>query len=502
MQTSGELTRQTLVWREGLEDWIPIAALDVRGRATPPPPPPPTQVIPPPLVAAPGSIGSPSTTIDHHRAAARKPERLNQTPGWVLAIVLVVFAVGAVTLGAAGQWWLSRSSVWTAADPSVAANLEPAAPESGAHAPGVQRSAAAQPPADIDRATSGDSTDAFDSSTAGSDSNAEPDSLAADASGSVGDGTTGPTATPSPVSTVPEAAGPDKEPDPQPVSVPEPRPNPEPVTLSPDYVVFQEIQVQRTPQFSIAGTVMGQDLKYKLLSELSVSSPDERGIRTVAQVIRGARLVSADEMSKASFEKSLRDIEGWQFTARVNRFGEVVDWKAGPKDGKAILEVNPLDLSGFLVTSVMDDDGWKELTQLAFFAPDPKVAPEASWSRQMTHDYGPLGRWSGITRFQKSGEQEGIVRYDYRHEMEYHPPEKDAGVLPFKILDARFTPQIAGGRIYLDSRSQRVTGAEETFLLRGVISAEVLGQVAVVETLEQQTLVVKMTSENPWKVPE
>ena len=267
------------------------------------------------------------------------------------------------------------------------------------------------------------------------------------------------------------------------------------------YTVFQEVEIQRVPQFSIAGQVFGQDLRYKLLSEIQVSQPDDRGRRTIDQVIIETRLVSADEMSKASLEKSLRELKGWQFSATLNSHGEVIEWEAGPKAGRTILDVNPLDLEGFLVTHVMDEDGWKEITQLSFFRPDPAALQDNTWKHQMTHDFGALGHWSGMTSYRRGEEQEGLTLFNYAHELEYFPPTESTSDLPFKIVDVELVPKVAGGVIYYDEPSDRVAGVKETFVVQGNLKVELLGQLTDLATSEQQSMAIMLTPENPWSDP-
>jgi hypothetical protein len=285
-----------------------------------------------------------------------------------------------------------------------------------------------------------------------------------------------------------------------PAKPPETFPADKPMAIEPgkDYTVFQEVQIQRLPQFSIAGQVFGQDLRYKLLSEIQVSLPDERGRRTIDQVIVGTRLVNADEMSKSSLEKSLRELEGWQFSATMNSHGEVIEWEAGPKSGRSIVDVNPLDLRGFLVTHVMDEDGWKELTQLSFFRPDPAAVQDAPWKRQMTHDFGALGHWSGMTSYQRGKQKEGFTLYHYVHELEYFSPTDPSSDLPFKMVDVELVPKAAEGRIYYDEATDRVAGVEETFVVQGNLKVEFLGQLNDLGISEQQAMVVMLTPENPW----
>jgi hypothetical protein len=262
--------------------------------------------------------------------------------------------------------------------------------------------------------------------------------------------------------------------------------------------VFQEIDIQRAPKFSILGAVSIQDLRYQLLSELNVSQQDDKGVRTVGQLVLDTRLVKSDDLSRPMFEESLRALKGWQFTYKLNRRGEVVEWTTGPASGRKAVPVEPKGAKGFLVTSVLDEDGWKEMAQLSFFVPQEQTAGSQTWSRQMTHDFGPLGSWYGGTTFLPKEMHNGVLRVDYVHHMTYKSPDKIRGDLPFAIKDAIFKSEMAGGTISFDTHARRVQTAQEHFLVRGTMSTEILGQTATVQVEEQQAITIRILEQNPW----
>ncbi len=255
--------------------------------------------------------------------------------------------------------------------------------------------------------------------------------------------------------------------------------------------------MQRAPKYSILGVETVQDLQYQILSELRIAEPNDQGARKVAQCVKEARLVKSDDLSRGMYEKSLRDLVGWQFSYQLNRHGEVVELKSGPAEGRSSAPIEPAGAKGFLVTSVMDEAGWKELAQLSFFAPDSQASGNQPTIRQMTHDFGPLGTWSGTTRFEPKGTQRGVLRVDYAHDMSYHPPESDKGELPFAVKEARFKPEVAGGTIYFDTKTGRVQSAQDRFVVRGEIATEILGQAATVQVEEQQAITVRIFDQKP-----
>jgi len=268
----------------------------------------------------------------------------------------------------------------------------------------------------------------------------------------------------------------------------------EPVAL------FQELDIQRQPKLSMLGAVQAQDIQYRILSELMVGQPDEKGFREVQQVVKDTQLVKADALSQAMFAESLKRLIGWQFSYTLNSRNVVIEIR-GPGDGKKIAPVKPPGAQGFLVTSVMDEDGWKELAELSFFTPDPKGMRNQSWKRQMTHNFEPLGSWFGETTFVPRGQERGLMRIDYAHKLTYKPPARGApaaGGLPFKINNADLKAGTAGGIIYFDTEQERVHSAQEQFHVRGSITADALGQALTIPIEEKQAITVRIVDQNPW----
>jgi hypothetical protein len=248
---------------------------------------------------------------------------------------------------------------------------------------------------------------------------------------------------------------------------------------------------------AILGEVLSaQQLHYQFLSELKIGDPDAEGIRTVGQSVMDTRLIKADALSQPQIEESLKKIKGWQFSYTLSRDGEVLKMMAGPADAPIAAKVEPMGGKGFLVTSVMDEAGWKELAQISFYVPDEQASASQRHLRQMTHDFGPLGSFTGETSFVRKGMQQGLLRIDYAHKLTYHGPGKDAaaGGLPFAIKGADLRPEIAGGSIWYDMKAKRVRQAEDHFRVKGEIATDLAG----VQIEEEQAMIVKLTDVNPW----
>jgi hypothetical protein len=291
-------------------------------------------------------------------------------------------------------------------------------------------------------------------------------------------------------------------------SVPPTQPSaPEPTSSSPPpgpQMLYQELDIQRAPKFSILGAVTAQDLHYQLLSELRVHPADEKGVRKIEQYVRDTKLLKADDLSREMFEQSLADLVGWQFTFQVNRRGDIVEWKSGPPAGRKAARVERGAELGFMVTSVMDEDGWKEMAQLSFFTPEEQTSGSQTWVRKMTHDFGALGSWEGETHYtpkERSDPGGGLrsdpLQIDYVHRMTYKPPARGIGGLPFTITEAAFKPEVAGGTFHYDTQAGRVQQVQERFLVKGTLATELLGQAAAVEMEEDQLITVRMLERNP-----
>jgi hypothetical protein len=254
--------------------------------------------------------------------------------------------------------------------------------------------------------------------------------------------------------------------------------------------------VQRAPKMAILGVVNAQELHYQMLSELKVGDPDPEGVRTVGQSVLDTRLLKADALSQANYDASLKKLKGWQFSYMLSKDGEVLKMIAGPADAPMAAKIEPMGGKGFLVTSVMDEAGWKELAQMSFYVPDEQASGNKRQLRQMTHDLGPLGSFVGETSFLPKGKQQGLLRIDYAHKLAYRGPAKDApaGDLPFAIKGADLRPEIAGGSIWYDQKAKRVRQAEDHFRVKGEIATDLAG----IQIEEEQAMTVKLTDVNPW----
>jgi hypothetical protein len=263
------------------------------------------------------------------------------------------------------------------------------------------------------------------------------------------------------------------------------------------HTVYQRIDIQRRPTFSIQGLTTAQNIHYLLSSKLTVE-PEADGSRTVTQVVEDTKLLAADDLSRANFTKSLDELKRRQFTYKLNSRGDVVEF-TGYEKNLASLPVDLASGNGFMVTSVIDEDGWKELAELTFLSPKLDAQPGEPWKRQMAHDWGPLGSWSGATTFswaRGNGNDAASQRIDYQHEMTYRAPAAgDEGGLPFEIKAANFTVREAAGVITYDRTKQRVSTVEEIFDVGGSVTVDLLGTALPVELTERQQITIRLSEQ-------
>jgi hypothetical protein len=440
-----EIDAATPVWQQGLPAWVALSSLQRQ---------PASSVEPPPVPLA------------SHKPASRRAAAGSQTPLYVALVVVGILA--AALLGYVGRGLLEGPGRQAAAvQPSPAKESQPAPQPRGnstaspATPPAVSAVAPQPPPMNVEPDPAADVVaPALPAVAAAADP--VPPAVPATPAENVAN-----------VSSQPSSAA------------------------SPPGVLFQELDIQRMPKFGMLGTMNVQDLRYQILSQIKVAPPDAEGNIACDQVVLATHLAKADDLSRTMFQDSLAALQGWQFSYQLNGRRVVTQWKSGPPDGKKVAEVKPPGGTGFLATSVIDEDGWKELAQLTFFVPRPERG-STSWKQPMMHNFGPLGSWYGETTFTQQATREGVEQIGFVHTMEYRPPEKDAGGLPFTIEKATLKPEKAGGTIEFDTQANRVLSAQEAFLVRGALSVSLLGQAADVEVEEQQVIGLKLSERNPW----
>lgn len=467
---TGEVPADTLVWREGMVDWLSASDLGLtRALAAP---------VPPPVVraerndasspASSGTIARHATRSPGSRRAMRRDAVDARRWLWAgMTIALVLLLAGGLYM----VWNPSRHSA------SADANAEQ---ERGQAVSGERQDAVV--------AGAPDSAATVSEST-GNESvvTAAPESPAAEAANELAPATSTTTmprgdpaddASPDMGETMErrDAAVSQREPR---SDVPSPDREPTPLASGPPSVLFQEIDVQRRQVFRVMETHMLQENRYRILSRLELQPQAEDGTRRVVQIVLDTRLEQADELTRAQRQAALRKLHGQEFGYTLNARGEVLEF-TGAAAAVAPAAVTPPDASGFQLVTVMDDDAWKDLVELSFLEPARHIAPGQSWTRQMSHDFEPLGSWAGTTTFvQDTAAPPPLLHFRYTHNMAFTPsgkaPASPVGVLPFDVRDMEFRLVKAEGAFVYDPDRQHVTQVRESFHVTGSFGADLKG---------------------------
>jgi hypothetical protein len=262
---------------------------------------------------------------------------------------------------------------------------------------------------------------------------------------------------------------------------------------------FQRVIVTRQPRFLINGVSINQNLRYEVVSRLEVTPSQQQSVLAVRQSVVSAKLIAADPLSQATYTQALNRLIGTTFHYQLNDQNKVISFRGG-KSSREVKSVKALEGKGFLMTSLIDDDGWKELASLTFFQPPPQ---KQRWVDQMFHDWSPLGSWTGETSY-TSGRKRGKRQlYSYQHSMKYQAPKESTkravSALPFSLDGAEFRSIKSGGQITYDIAKARVESVEELFHVQGVVAATVLGQAARIQLEEKQAFSIQIQDQNAWR---
>ncbi len=272
---------------------------------------------------------------------------------------------------------------------------------------------------------------------------------------------------------------------------------PRPVAAKPkEEKLYQELVVVQKPVYRVHGLELVANIQYTVVSSITLDKQAD-GSLVLRQKVEAARLDQADPLTAPLLADPIKKLPGTVFTITLNPQREVTKFE-GHQEMVQVAGGNLLAGQPFQMASLLDKDGWKELTQSAFFAPERPLRAGERWDRKLTHGWGPLGSWTGQALYAHSGTQGAVHRIAYVLNLAYQPP-KGAGALPFQIGNAAFKCQEAGGNIYYDADKARVVAVEERFRVQGVLSISLLGQNVPIELAEEQTFRLRMTDQNPMQ---
>ncbi len=81
---------------------------------------------------------------------------------------------------------------------------------------------------------------------------------------------------------------------------------------------YQQVDIQRNPQFIVQGLKVDQQIHYQVTSSFDVYAADEKGNRKAVQTVNGAMLIKADPLSQAVFTQSLAEMRGRKFIFMIS----------------------------------------------------------------------------------------------------------------------------------------------------------------------------------------
>lgn len=260
--------------------------------------------------------------------------------------------------------------------------------------------------------------------------------------------------------------------------------------------IYQLVTVAKRPRFQVQGLPLESKIRYKLLSRLTMRiSPFDNSL-TIKQAVVTTKLEEADEVSKAIVSKQLKDLTGKTITIRVGADGKVMRIQGVPEPEAAAV-TNGLDVRGAMMSSLIDRDGWKELTKATIFTLPEPLKPESTWSEPVEHAWGPLGGWKGTSAFQSQGKDESLQKIGYVLKLRYRPPGQEENNLPFKIANPMFRIKKAEGVLKYDPAKGRLSSMEETFHVAGRMTIQIAGQNVPLQLEEQQQFQLQLFDEKP-----
>jgi len=261
----------------------------------------------------------------------------------------------------------------------------------------------------------------------------------------------------------------------------------------------QQVIASRRSSFQVLGLEVVKWAQYTFVSSFAITKVNEDGSLEAEQTIKAARLIDADPDLRAPMSAALLKTQGIKLELTVRPNGDVATLKA-PKDTIQVLMGGDVAVGQSLrLWSLLDADAWKELDGRTFFLPEkplrsqPSLAQPADrepWARDLAHDWGALGSWSGKTIYTDKGKERGkkdLERIEYRHDLTYKSPAKGTDRdLPLRVLKTEFKPLAAGGVMLFDPAARKVTAVEETFRVRGTAVVSVGGTETTIDMEELQ----------------
>ncbi len=150
-----------------------------------------------------------------------------------------------------------------------------------------------------------------------------------------------------------------------------------------------------------------------------------------------------------------------------------------------------------MMTSLIDRDGWKELTKATIFTPPNPLKKNATWEEPTTHAWGDLGAWNGKAVYKFLGEKEKLQTIGYALQLRYQPPAGPQNNLPFKIQNPMFRIKQAQGVMRFDPKFNRLSILQERFQVQGQLQIQIAGQNLPLRLEETQDFQLELFDKKP-----
>ncbi len=261
--------------------------------------------------------------------------------------------------------------------------------------------------------------------------------------------------------------------------------------------LYQVINFQSRSSNGLQGLTMAQERKFQILTRLTIEPRRPDQSRHVRQTVEQVRLDAADPLSRATYEAELNKLVGQQYSFTLNERDEITEFTGFRSTTATSPIAGPLE-SGFLVATVIDEDGWRELMERSFLHP-PATAADRPWTRPVSHRWGPLGSWRGITTYASRGTEGYGTRYDFTSEMSYVPPAPTADAFQFELAGADFQPVQSNGYFVFDAQRGQVISVHEVFHVQGTVTAGLMGSSVQLQVEEHQEFSIQLSDQNPWQ---
>jgi hypothetical protein len=262
---------------------------------------------------------------------------------------------------------------------------------------------------------------------------------------------------------------------------------------------YQVVDVSRVSSYQAEGIDFKQGARYILVSSFQVKKKTADGGLIVRQKVESVQLTSADAALQYQLKTLLQQMRGTTFTLTLDAHHKVTKFEGEVDALKVLGGKNLLGGDTLLLWSFLDQDGWKELAEITFFQPGRHRDKGEKWSQPLSHNWGPLGSWSGKVNYAVTGKDGDVARIDYLFDLAYKPPSKKSTGLPIEIGKAAFQLQNSGGAILFDTGKGRVSAAEERFQVRGRVPVAALGVTTLIDMEEVQLFQVRIVDQNPLK---